>query len=205
MKFLKVLLGIVVVLAIAVGVTSFVVPTETTVEHSIVINVPKERAYEYLRVMKNQEQWGPWYKADPNMRIVTQGADGEIGHVVAWEGNSEVGIGEQEIKSLKQDERIDSELRFKKPMEGIAQTWFTTEETGANQTKVTWGMHSVSKRPFNALCFLVNAATGMMDKMFTQGLNDLKTVLESAPAAESAPTTEVVPEATPEVAPEAAQ
>lgn len=185
MKILKIILGIVVVLALAVGVLSFILPTETTIEKSIVINVPKERAYEYLRVMKNQENWGPWYKADPDMRIVKKGVDGTIGYVVAWEGNHEVGVGEQEIKALKQDERIDTELRFKEPMEGTAQAWFTTEETGANQTKVTWGMHSVSKPPFHVFCFIFNKLTGMMDNMFEQGLNDLKAALEGRPAAKT--------------------
>lgn len=182
MKILKVILGIVIALAVAVGVLSFVVPTEMTVERSIVINAPKERVFDYLRHTANEKEWSPWWKMDPNMSIVTQGVDGEVGYKYSWEGNRDVGAGEMEIKSIELDRRIDSELRFKKPMEGTANAWFITEETGMNQTNVRWGLHSVSKRPFNAICLIINTATDMMNKMFDQGLNDLKLALESVPA-----------------------
>ncbi len=41
-----------------------------------------------------------------------KGVDGTVGAVSAWSGNREVGVGEEEIKKISQNERIDFELRF---------------------------------------------------------------------------------------------
>ncbi len=204
---MKIFLIILAVLVAAFAVLAVVAPKEMTVERSIVINVPKDQAFEFLRFAKNQDTWSPWLKMDPDMRTATTGTDGEVGFIYAWEGNKDVGVGEQEIKKITPTDRIDMELRFKEPMEGNAEAWFLTEDAGNNQTKVTWGFHSVSKFPYHVICYIMNAATDMMNKTFDQGLNDLKTVLEvkaaevgatiapaeTAPAATDVPVEETAP------------
>ena len=39
----------------------------------------------------------------------------KLGFVSKWEGNKDVGSGEQEIKKIIHNESIESELRFLKP------------------------------------------------------------------------------------------
>ena len=52
------------------------------------------------------------------MKIETHGTDGTPGFVSAWNSTSnEVGEGEQEIKKITEGERVDTELRFKRPFE----------------------------------------------------------------------------------------
>lgn len=173
----KILIGLAVILG-AFIVAGLLLPKEMNVEREITINAPQAKVYEYLSHLDNQRKWGPWNKMDPDMKIETTGTDGEVGYLVKWEGNSDVGVGEQEIMKLAPNERIDTKLRFKKPMEGDADSWFITEKVDENTTKVKWGMYSVSKFPMNVFCYVFNALTGMMNKMFDQGLADLKTELE---------------------------
>jgi hypothetical protein len=48
-----------------------------------------------------------------------RGTDGMVGFVYARGGNDQAEKGEQEIKNITEGERIDVEVRFIKPFEGI--------------------------------------------------------------------------------------
>jgi uncharacterized protein YndB with AHSA1/START domain len=173
----KILIGLAVLFG-AFVVLSLVAPKEMLVEREIVINTPQSKVYNYLLSVENQKAWSPWYKMDPDMKTETEGEDGEVGFVQRWEGNKDVGVGEQEIIKLTRNERIDTKLRFKEPMVGEADAWFITEKVDNQTTKVKWGMYSVSEFPMNVFCFVFNALTNMMNKTFDQGLADLKVELE---------------------------
>jgi len=71
--------------------------------------------FNYVKYIKNQDHWSPWKSRDPEMKQSFIGEDGTVGFVSKWKGNKEVGTGEQEIKGIVENERIDSELRFFKP------------------------------------------------------------------------------------------
>lgn len=173
----KIGIGLAIILGLFI-VAGLVLPKEMTVEREIVIAAPQGEVYNYLSHLDNQKVWGPWNKMDPDMKIETSGKDGTVGYLVKWEGNKDVGIGEQEILKLTPNERIDSKLRFKEPMEGDADTWFIVEKVDNNSTKVKWGMYSVSKFPANVFCYIFNKLTNMMNDTFDKGLADLKTELE---------------------------
>jgi len=174
MKRLGIVLG---VLVGAFFVLGLVLPKHFVVEREIVINKPKGFVFSQLKQLKNHKDWGPWAKRDPNMITEYKGTDGTVGFVSAWCGNDEVGVGEQEIKNIVEGERLDLELRFKKPMENNGEAYFVTETVGENQTKVRWGMKGESKFPMNVVCLVINMK-GMLAKDFDEGLTSLKTVLE---------------------------
>lgn len=145
------------------------------IEKEVVINKPREQVFAYLKTVKNDEQWNPWIKKDPKIVITYKGTDGTVGFVSSWSGNSEVGVGEEEIINITKNERIDLELRFKAPMQATNKAYFTTEALDKNQTKVRWGMSGSTSWPQNILCLL------MRDKVsqeFQKGLDDLKVILE---------------------------
>ncbi|HEY8963308.1 MAG TPA: SRPBCC family protein [Alphaproteobacteria bacterium] len=182
-KSKKIVLGIaavfaaLIVLVVILGATA---PKDMHVEQSIVINKPIGQVFAYLRDLKNGEQWGPWYKMDPNMTLEYHGQDGAVGSWVSWSGNHDVGVGEQEIKAIDPNKRIDYELRFKKPMEGVSTSYFTTSADGpTSPTTVVWGMDS-NDMPFmaRAVSRIINCKA-MMEKTFAEGLTDLKAKLES--------------------------
>src|SRR3954463_8043069 len=64
----------------------------------IVIQAPKEKAFDYIKQIKNQDHFNKWLMLDPNMKKEYKGTDGTVGFIYGWSGNKEGGEGEQEIK-----------------------------------------------------------------------------------------------------------
>src|SRR5205085_1508441 len=95
----------------------------------------------------------------------------------AWNGNKRAGAGEQEIKSLINNERIDIEIRFLRPLAAVSNVPFTMQALSPNQTKLTWGLSSTMKYPMNAMLLFMN-----MDKLLgsdlATSLSNLKNILE---------------------------
>lgn len=177
-KIIIALVAIVVLLVAAIAVTSFVAKTECKVEREITINKPKAEIYNYVKVLKNQNDWGPWYKKEPTMKQEFRGTDGTVGFVTHWTGQSdEVGEGEQEIKKLVENERMDTELRFIRPFESKADAFLILEPVNESQTKVKWGFTTKFPRPMNIM-FLVMDMDALIGKDFADGLSSLKTIME---------------------------
>ncbi|PYT01025.1 MAG: polyketide cyclase [Acidobacteria bacterium] len=180
-KILLAIAALIVLLVAAVVILAFTVRTEFNVEREITINRPKADVFYYVKHLKNQNYWGAWYKKDPGMKQEFKGQDGSPGFIASWKSdNSEVGEGEQEIKKVVEGERLDTELRFKKPFTATSGAYLTTNAAGDNQTKVKWGFNMTLPRPFNLMCLVVD-----MDKEagkdFEEGLSNLKSILEQPP------------------------
>ena len=180
MKKILIVLGSLFVLFLVVTLILIgVAPQEFGVEREVVINRPKAEVFEYVRQLKNQSEWGPWMKRDPDIKIDYRGNDGEVGFVSAWESKKEeVGAGEQEIKKVMPGQRIEYELRFKSPMETTSRAWITTEAAGEGKTTVKWGFKGKMPAPLNALMLFIDME-GPIAKDFDEGLASLKKTLES--------------------------
>jgi uncharacterized membrane protein len=148
------------------------------VEREVTINKPKSEVFNYLKYLKNQDNFSVWAKMDPNMKSEYKGTDGTVGFISAWESdNKNVGKGEQEIKNIIDGERIDYELRFLKPWKAINPAYITTEEVSINKTKIKWGIHGKMDFPMNLMLLFMNMEK-MIGKDFQTGLDNLKNVLE---------------------------
>ena len=111
----KILIGlaaVVGVFALVIGVLAAIAPTELHVEREVVIEKPVAVVFSDLLLVKNHDTWSPWFEKDPNLAKEYKGEDGTVGFVSSWSGNDEVGVGEQEIKKIAENQRIDYELRF---------------------------------------------------------------------------------------------
>lgn len=167
---LAIIIAIVVILALAA-------PKTFTIDRSTVINKPRKEVFTYLMSVKNQDHWSPWKKKDPDMKQEYEGEDGTVGFIARWEGNKDVGMGEQEITKITAYERIDTQLRFFKPWKSESDAFLTTEDVGTRETKVTWGFSGKNKFPFS-IFFLFFNMDKTVGKDFEEGLTSLKTVLE---------------------------
>lgn len=177
-KVLSVILGLIVFAVIVIAVLVFVSPTDFKVQREVVIDKPKAEVFSYLKMLKNQNEWGPWVQKDPDIKLEYSGTDGEIGFVSKWDGDPEkVGIGEQEIKKIVENERIETELRFFKPWEATNTGFIITEDAGEGKTKVTWGFSGTMDRPMN-LVLLITPFEAEVAKDFEKGLQKLKLVVE---------------------------
>lgn len=154
-----------------------IAPKTYNVSRSIEIAKPKAQVFENLRFLKNQDAWSPWNKKDPNMEKKFTGTDGEVGAVSYWNGNKDVGEGEQELTKIIDGERIESQLRFLKPWKSTSDAYITTEQIDDNATKVTWGFSGKNKFPTSIFMLFMN-----MDKAvggdFEEGLSSLKELME---------------------------
>ncbi|UJH67660.1 SRPBCC family protein [Allomuricauda sp. SCSIO 65647] len=174
MTILLYILGGIVLLVL---VLALIAPKTYDVSRSIVVAKPKDEVFAYLRSLKKQDEWSPWSKKDPDMHKEFRGTDGEVGAMSYWNGNKEVGEGEQEITKIVDGERVESELRFLKPFKSTSDAYMTTEDSGSGGTKVTWGFSGKNKFPMSIM-MLFMSMDKMVGKDFEEGLESLKAKLE---------------------------
>ncbi len=178
MKILKIvvfsLLGVIALLL----VTAIFVTKEYRVVREVTISKPNQVVFDYVKLLKNQNNYSKWASVDPEMKKEFSGTDGTIGFVSAWDSKvKDVGKGEQEIVGMKEGERIDYELRFILPMESTDHAYMTTEAVTDGSAKVTWCFYGKINYPTNLMLLFLNMDT-MLGKDLEQGLNKLKTILE---------------------------
>jgi Polyketide cyclase / dehydrase and lipid transport len=175
-KIVKYALMLLAILIPLVLITALFVSKEMKSDKDVVINKPKAEVYEYVKLLTNQNNYSKWATMDPNMKKTFSGTDGTVGFISAWDGNSEVGKGAQEITAIVAD-RIDYELRFEKPMKSVNQAYMTTTAITDSSTKVTWGFSGKMNYPLNIMNLFFNADE-MVGKDFEFGLKKLKEILE---------------------------
>jgi uncharacterized protein YndB with AHSA1/START domain len=173
----KILIVLAIIIAIPLIVAIFT-RKNYSVEQQVTINKPRNLVFDYLKYLKNQDNFSVWANMDPNMKKEYRGTDGTVGFISAWESsNKKVGKGEQEIKKITEGEKIDFEIRFMEPFAGKANATLITESVNENQTRVLWHFDSRMKYPMNLMLVFMN-----MDKMvgndLATGLSNLKNVLE---------------------------
>lgn len=173
MVFLYVVLGIIATII----VLTLIAPKNYNVERNIDINKSLPEVFQYLRFIKNQNEWSPWKNKDPDMKQEYIGTDGEVGFISKWEGNKDVGTGEQEIKRIVDNDTIDVQLRFFKPWKSQSDAYTKVKDMGNGITKVTWGFSGKNKPPSN-IFFLFFNMDKTVGKDFEEGLAELKVVLE---------------------------
>lgn len=171
---LYILAGIVVLIFIL----ALIAPKSYDVNRKITVRKSVPEVFEYLKYLKNQDNWSPWGKKDPNMKKEFVGSDGEIGATSKWEGNKDVGSGEQEITRIVENEVIESELRFLKPWKSQSDAYLRVKEAGAGETEITWGFSGKNKFPMSIMMLFMNMDKAV-GKDFEEGLASLKDILEN--------------------------
>lgn len=159
-----------------------IIPLFTKNEYSVmretVIARPKAAVFEYIVLLKNQDNFSVWAQMDKNMKKSYKGTDGQVGFVSAWESTDDkVGAGEQEIKKVLPGERIDYELRFLKPFKATNHAFLKVEPMPGDQSKVMWGFYAKTPYPMNIMLLFFDAEK-MIGKAFDDGLANLKKILE---------------------------
>jgi hypothetical protein len=156
-------------------IIAFFTPREFSVEKQITINKSKQEVFNYLKLLKNQEYYSVWVMKDPNIKLIYTGTDGTVGATSAWTSdNKNVGVGAQEIKELKDGEKINVEIRFEKPFK--ATNYATTTVTASGEvTTVSNLFYGKSKFPMNFSNLFMGKLVG---KDIQQNLENLKANLE---------------------------
>ncbi len=164
--------GVIVLLLII----ALVLRKEHYVKREIVINSPKQKVFDFLRFIENQDKFNKWAKTDPDRKIETKGTDGTIGYIYSWSGNKQAGQGAKEIKDIIEGKRIETVIRFTKPMNVIASMIMETEALSDNQTKVNFINTGTLKYPLN---IMIPMAERNFAKDLDGSLATLKKILEN--------------------------
>ena len=178
MKIIKaILLTVIGVIALAL-ITALFVKKEIGTEKEVLISRHKDQVFAYIKLLKNQDLYSKWASMDPDMVHSYRGTDGTVGFVSGWDSKKDdVGAGEQEITKITEGERIDYALRFLKPFESEAETWFITTAVDSAQTKVKWGFKGKMNYPLNLMRLFMDMDESI-GKDFETGLSNLKAQLE---------------------------
>ena len=173
----KILYGVLAFVALILLITLFL-PKDYAMEREISINKPSQEVFDYLVLLKNQDEFSVWTLSDPNVKKSMSGKDGEVGAVSYWESELEdVGVGEQEIIKIVPGHRIDYELRFKEPFEATDHAFFNIESLSENETKVIWGFYGSFPYPSNLMLLFLDME-GELAPSLSKGLENLKANLE---------------------------
>lgn len=175
MKILKIIgLGIVGLIVLLLLV-AFFIPNDYTVSVSTTINKPRKVVFDYVKMVKNQEDYSIWVMQDPNVNMDYQGVDGTVGFKASWDSKDDnVGAGSQLITAIS-EERIDVDLHFERPMKGEAKASTLLESISENETKITAEFYGNSSYPMNLMNFM---GEKYITEAETQNLANLKKILE---------------------------
>ena len=170
------ILGAIIALVLILAAAS---PSDWEIEAAIVIDKPKADVYDYVKILKNSENFNKWVMTDPGMKKEFKGTDGTVGCVYCWDSeNKQVGKGEQEILKLSQGQRIDYEIRFYKPFEGTSYASILFDALSDKQTKVRWTFSSSNTYMMKVMHVALNLKK-MLQKDLQTSLVNLKRVLEN--------------------------
>jgi len=177
----KLLGALVVVVVVLVG-GAYLLPRESHVERSIVIDRPAAAIFPLLESPKRFNQWSPWKDIDPNVRMSYSGPESGVGAAMAWNGNSKVGRGSQIITEVVADQRVKTDLNFG-DMGSAKAEWLLAPAGGG--TTVRWTLDAdVGNNPIGRYMGL------FMDRMvgpdYERGLRQLKELAEKSPPPDAA-------------------
>ncbi|MDN3691607.1 SRPBCC family protein [Chryseobacterium tructae] len=173
MKTLLKLIGAILLLVIVYAVVAMLTfSKDYHYEKSIVINAPKEKVWLHTNSLKAYNTWDPFSKEIKNFSVTYSGTGDQIGDSYHWKGDDSEG--EQSITAISPNEKLVTQLHFIKPFEGTAKSNIVLASEG-NGTKVTWMIDNELNAMMKIMRPMMNSN---MDKMFGQGLNDLKKLSE---------------------------
>lgn len=145
------------------------------VKCDVIINAPRQKVFDFIKFLKNQDEFNEHAKADTDRKKEFKGTDGTIGYIYAWSGNKDAGIGEKEIMHIVEGKRVETEIRFVKPFKAVGYAIMDTESLTDNQTKVYWSNAGKLKYPLNIMIPMVEKSVA---KSMNASLQTLKNILE---------------------------
>ncbi len=170
----KILSGILILLVLLAIIAAFL-PKDYSASTTTTINKPKSVVMDYIKILKNQEQYSIWVMADPNLKPEITGIDGTVGAKQSWNSTSnEVGEGSQTITALT-DDRMDVDLHFVRPMKGEAKASNILKAIDSTHTELTSEFYGTNKWPFNIMNFF---GKKMIIDAETKNLKNIKDILE---------------------------
>lgn len=153
-------------------------PRTYTVQREIVIQQPNSGVFTYLLQLKDHSHYGKATTLDPNMYTYFLGNDGKVGFTSGWKSShEEIGEGEQEIKKIIPNKRIELDLRYKKPFPGEVKAYLITDSISPTSTRVTWRISGNLSYPMHIFSVFLDLEKSIGEDL-AFGLVHLKGLIE---------------------------
>jgi uncharacterized protein YndB with AHSA1/START domain len=172
-----IIIGVIAVIVLLFVVVVSMRPSEFKYERSTLITAPPSTIFARVNDLHKWEDWSPWAKLDPNMKMTFDGPAAGAGAAYGWSGNNKVGEGRMTILESRPSELIRFKLEFLRPMKATNMADFTFRPEG-RQTRVVWIMSGKCNFISKAFGLLVDCDK-MIGKDFEKGLAQLKAIAES--------------------------
>jgi effector-binding domain-containing protein len=181
LKTILIILGAIIAIVLAIALMA---PKEYHYERSVVIEASAAEVYPHISTLAAMDKWSPWNSYDPDMKKSIDGKDGTVGARSTWEGNDDVGKGEQTLTALKPDEGVELDLKFIEPWQSESRVAVDLVPEGEG-TKATWSMNGENDLMGRIMSVFMDM-DAMVGKDFDRGLAMLKADVETEVAAERA-------------------
>lgn len=137
MKFVKILLGIIIVLVVTFLLGGMLLPSGQYVERSAVVKADQAEVFALVSDYLQFNKWSPWATYDPDAEYEFSGPATGVGSKMNWRSEQQkVGNGTQEIVEFQPDTMVKSKLTFE-GFDTPSYATFTLRSTDSG-THVTW-------------------------------------------------------------------
>ena len=144
-------------IAIAIIVLGYYLKNDYVIVREIIINKPKQDVFNYIKLLRNQNEYSYYNRKDPQTVKSYEGIDGQVGFKYIWSSKiNSIGSGTQTITKIIEGSALHCDIKFNKPLELHSKAEIGLESVGENQTKVTWTFTSHYKFPLNVIIYCVN-------------------------------------------------
>ncbi len=179
MKFFKYILFLLFIVVILVAVYFGTKDGSYNVAESKMMNAPASVIYTNVKDFKNWQEWGPWMKTDPEIKLnYPEKTEGE-GASYNWTSNvMEVGNGSMKTIKIIPNKEILQQITFNTPIGDSKSdvSWkFESSSENPMKTKVTWSMQgeqSLLEKVF--MYFQEEKLEIGISKMYQEGLTNLE-------------------------------
>lgn len=175
MKILKFIgLGLLILIILLVAV-AYLLPRHAKVERTVIIKATPEIVFAQVNTLKNWEQWSPWHKIDPKMKLEYNEIPSGKGASYSWKSEEKnVGNGKLTITRIVPYDTINVEMNFMDEGASLAGYYFKKADSAV---QLTWWMDAdMGNNPIGRWMGL------FMDKLvgkdFDKGLNAIKEISE---------------------------
>ncbi|MCP9200136.1 SRPBCC family protein [Gramella sp. GC03-9] len=153
------------------------VKKEYDISRTVIIRRSREEVFNFVRQLKKQQHWNPWFTRDSNAVMKYKGDDGKVGASFYWKGNRKVGEGIQRITKTKQGRVLETRILFVKPFKVNAITYIGVKELEPEKSKLVWGIRGNLAFPLTIIS-LFYPPEKAFGKELEIGLRQLKRILD---------------------------
>lgn len=169
---------IIAVIVLIPVIAAAMMPEDYVIVNNVTIHRSQQEVFDYLKYLRNGNNFNKWVLKDPDHRKEFTGTDGEPGFIYKWDSdNKGVGKGEQEILRVVGNERIDYQVRFIKPFENVSESSIIVKGVDANTSNVAWSFSGKRNFGMKIFHFLFNLPKALKRDL-GESLDNLKTILE---------------------------